>query len=443
MARSKYSRYDDLIKRPGKLVSGQRQAVHAAVSKLKRELKKEPTLKASKFGIKLTDGLCVYPVGGDTYGGCSIACKFCFVHNWPGMRNAVRQKPKPVDPNKLFQSLFDDEDVLFYVRKGVPVELGCISDPMTSPEESLGVTLDILGMLAKLPLGVIMTTKRPDKLTDEYLKLLKETNSVVKVSFSAMNERKARLLEPGAISPLQRIEELKRIRSYGIPTVARFAPWIHTEAPYDYSLFRGAVGSIVFSPMLYTIGWRSSWSPKVWEVIFGDKAPEGEQRPGTELYEWMLERECDYFWYYRYDTTDLPWYGGTDMSVLLDPYRIREIFSSQIKRAVKEADIQSSGICTGFSSVRNIDMCSAPYCCYVGDNKYDEDALIPQWHKNQWDDFMLPTEKRSRLHISKMVTANMYVPLIKRNTSLQPFDISNIPDIIEEPDDLNSRMASQ
>jgi DNA repair photolyase len=341
-------------------------------------------LENGKLRITEQSGYCAFPVGGDTYRACAhgrLYCseKFCINQH---LRTAI--VPTPRDHRQLFESIYEDPEVRrFVVDMGVPVQLGVTSDPFPPIEATEQVTLKTMRLLAQAGIAWLITTKAPNRMNAEHRALTKATGSVVKCSFSVLNDARAAILEPGAPPPSVRLAAMREMKAEGIYTVVRLNPYLH-GVEYDYDLLADACHGVVVEPLRFATPWRSQDLTAMWEVISGEKRPEGEYKRGSAAYKWAEQKERTYFGQVQ-DPSDVYHSGGIHW-VISDSRILREVFSREREKA--KARGLTFGICSLGQGIHNIDLNEAPYCCCVNPMLgYDRWALVPQWHVDQWAAF--------------------------------------------------------
>ena len=357
--------------------------------------------------IAREDGYCVFPVGGDTYRGCSHGCLYCYERQADNQHLRKAQAPTPRDYRQLVNSIYTDPEVRrFVVDFKIPVRLGICSEPLPPIEASERNTLKTLKLLSDLGIPVILSTKAPQRLSAEHLEYLQQPLGVVKVSFSTLDDERARLLEPYAPLPSQRLEAMRAIRAAGIPVVARLNPWLRTE-DYDYGLLAGAANGVTVELFRFSVTWRHSFPVQFWEIL-GEPAPggaRGEFKRGTPEYKWAYQQEHKYF--APFQSEGIPYHSEGIHWVQSDPFILREIFERERDKA--HAVGLTWGICSFGNGIHNIDLNEAPYCCCVNQAlNYDRLALVPQWHKDRWAGYRCDLTEQLDLNLGvlRLIYAN-------------------------------------
>lgn len=359
-----------------------------------KTVKKKPDMVAGNLHISEDSGYCAFPVGGDTYRGCPYRCLYCYeIQTRNQHLRAVGVTATPRDYQQLFNAIFESPEVRRWVIDfKIAITLGDLSDPFPTIEPREKNTLKFLRLLQKSGIGVLITTKAPHLITDEYLEIMhKLPGCVVKSSFSDFDEEAARILEPGAVEPMNRIAHLERIKKAGIPTVARIAPFM-PRTEYDLKLLQGAVDGITIELFRTSTTWRHSIPVKFWEFyarklgITPYKAPEGDGKSGSRRYDWIVRVEKAMF--QDWQSEGMPYHSAGYHWILVDSYIMRGIYQDYRRRASELG--MSFGICNPQQGIHNIDLNQSPYCCFVCERiKYDKNNLVALWHKNQWKELMV------------------------------------------------------
>ena len=149
------------------------------------------------------------------YTGCSHFCLYCYATSYIGRR--------PSTPKKGFlKSLIKDlskplDDYPF-------VELSTSSDPYPPEESMYLLTRKTIELLASRKINILITTK--SNLVVRDIELLRQTNSAVMITITTLDESIAKIIEPGAPSPRDRLEVIEKLSEAGIPVGARIDPII-------------------------------------------------------------------------------------------------------------------------------------------------------------------------------------------------------------------------
>jgi len=352
-------------------------------------------------------GYCALPVFGDTYRNCSGHCVYCYEIQ---CNNQHLRDPEiyALDHRTMFHSLYDDPDVHFWViKRGMPVRIGNVSDPFPNIEKRVRSTARLLKLLIQAGVQVQLTTKRPDNVDDEHIALLKSLpKAMIRVSMGTTDDRIAKILEPGSPLPSVRFEHIKRLSDAGIEMGVRFAPHFHV---FDYDYQKAAdcgAANVTVDAFRFSALWRHSTDPRLWEVLSGQTFPGGDLKDKDSFARQRVEaREHEYFAPVQ-DLERHEYLAPGNLWIYSDPFKLRALWSAEREKAHLVG--LRFGICAFGCGIHNIDLNDVPCGCLSEGWAYDEGALVPQWHKNQWADYKIPLvqEYERDLAIYRFVIAN-------------------------------------
>lgn len=165
----------------------------------------------------------------NTYAGCSMACIYCYTRGskYGGDYGAVvsaKSNAVPVLKKQLKNCIRRNErDIIL---------LGSAADPYPTVEKDLNLTREVLGIIKryKFPTHILTKSKLilrdmdiikgirdvamvPDDLFDKL-----DNGVIVSFSFSTLDEEIAEVIEPGAPSPQERLETMKKFSDAGFKT---------------------------------------------------------------------------------------------------------------------------------------------------------------------------------------------------------------------------------
>jgi len=151
------------------------------------------------------------------YTGCAHSCIYCYASNYIPAHSTPRPK------KDLVPSIVRDLKVL---PKGVLIELSSSSDPYTSPENELQLTRKVLQLLLESSMRVLITTKSALVVRD--LDILSKFRGRVSVAITITtpNNALAKVLEPSAPPPSERLKAIETLRKHGIAVTLRLDPVI-------------------------------------------------------------------------------------------------------------------------------------------------------------------------------------------------------------------------
>jgi len=163
------------------------------------------------------------------YRGCEHGCIYCFArptHAWlglsPGIDFETRLFAKPGAAARLREELADPR------YRVAPIALGTNTDPYQPTERRLGITRQILEVLAECSHPITIVTKSALILRDlDILVPMAERGLVnVAVSVTTLDPALARKMEPRAPAATRRLEAIRELAAAGIPTGVMVAPVI-------------------------------------------------------------------------------------------------------------------------------------------------------------------------------------------------------------------------
>lgn len=165
------------------------------------------------------------------YAGCSVGCIYCYTR---GSKYGVRQTPE----NVINRGVALKTDAVPILKRQLKnrlwrgergfIVLGSAAEAYPDVEKDLKVTREILGLIKRFKFPVHVCTKSKLVLRDlDLLRAIDETAVLaddmaylghavfISFSFSTLDEGLARLLEPGAPSPQERLETMKKCSEAG------------------------------------------------------------------------------------------------------------------------------------------------------------------------------------------------------------------------------------
>ena len=148
------------------------------------------------------------------YSGCDHSCVYCYASSY--VPNFSECHPK----KELLQKLRTEASKL----KGELVSIANSSDPYPRMEASAGITRKCLEILTENDCRIQIITK--SSIVTRDVDLLVKVPSTVALTITTDDDGKARLLEPQAPLPSERIRALKDLSREGIPVSVRIDPII-------------------------------------------------------------------------------------------------------------------------------------------------------------------------------------------------------------------------
>jgi DNA repair photolyase len=163
------------------------------------------------------------------YAGCSMACIYCYTRGSKyggehGVDVSAKSNAVPILKKSLKNSIRRNE-------RGIII-LGSAADPYPAVEKELALTREILGIIKRFKFPVHILTKSELILRDmDILKGIKEiailpdelvdkldNGVIISFSFSSLDEKLAKIIEPGVPKPIERLETMKKFSDAGFKT---------------------------------------------------------------------------------------------------------------------------------------------------------------------------------------------------------------------------------
>ena len=158
---------------------------------------------------------CPFKYSLNPYTGCSIGCHYCYATAYIGLR--------PSTPKKALEArLLRD---LARIPPGAIVNVGTSSDPYPPEEAELGLTRRALEVLVPRGYRVLITTKGTLYASRD-LGLIARGNVAVTPTITMLDESMARIVEPLAPPPRERLWAAREAASSGVPVAVRLDPVI-------------------------------------------------------------------------------------------------------------------------------------------------------------------------------------------------------------------------
>ena len=169
------------------------------------------------------------------YAGCSFNCIYCYIRGSKYGENMAKTLSAKINAPELLEKQLS--------RRAKRGEYGIIAlssstEPYMPIEEKLKLTRRLLEIILKYRFPVEIATK--SKLVLRDLDLLKEIDKnailpadlksklkhrvIISFSISTLDEKLAKILEPGAPKPIERLETMKRCKEEGFFTGICFIP---------------------------------------------------------------------------------------------------------------------------------------------------------------------------------------------------------------------------
>ena len=148
------------------------------------------------------------------YTGCDHACVYCYASSY--IPKFFQCRPKRDIISKLKREAAKLEGELISIANS--------SDPYPNVEFKTGLTRQCLEVLSKSNCKIQMITKSTIVRRD--MDLLKRIPSMVSLTITSIDENVAKLLEPRAAAPKERLKIIETLIEKGVPTSVRIDPII-------------------------------------------------------------------------------------------------------------------------------------------------------------------------------------------------------------------------
>jgi DNA repair photolyase len=185
---------------------------------------------------------CSMPMTFDVYGSCSYNCLYCFAYYQKAQcLGGYQSDVRSVDPAsivRLFKNTlagrFSNATRMArqfapYILSRKVMQIGALADQFDENERRHGVTLALLRFFDMIDYPLSFSTKAVWWTQDpRYMALFARHrhNWHVKVSVITADKSKARHLEAGCPTPMQRIDAIRRLSDIGVSTTLRLRPFL-------------------------------------------------------------------------------------------------------------------------------------------------------------------------------------------------------------------------
>ncbi|MBS7651494.1 radical SAM protein, partial [Candidatus Bathyarchaeota archaeon] len=149
------------------------------------------------------------------YTGCSHKCLYCYISSY--IPNPFEARPKKDFVKRL---TFELEKI----DRRIPICMASSSDPYTPIESKLGLTRETIKVLREYSARFLIVTK--SDLVTRDIDLLKRCMAAVNITVTTLNDDEAKMLEPAAPKPTERLRAIETLRDHDIPCSARVDPII-------------------------------------------------------------------------------------------------------------------------------------------------------------------------------------------------------------------------
>ncbi len=203
-----------------------------------REVRAKSILNASKIY-----DYCVNP-----YTGCGVACRYCYAAMFiPRYSGHAEPWGTFVDAKVNAPELLARQIVR--AKPGM-IWISSVCDPYQPAEERFGLTRACLEVLRGTGRSITLQTKSARILRDFDL-IRSLPGAAVILSITTDDERTARLFEPGASPPAERVEVLARFHEAGVRTSAFIGPILPGDHARLVGMLRGKVDEVLVDRLNY------------------------------------------------------------------------------------------------------------------------------------------------------------------------------------------------
>jgi DNA repair photolyase len=176
-------------------------------------------------------------LAANLYVGCGHACKYCYARdmavNNGWLKSAgefnTRPRPKDEDVSELMARFRRDVKKLAKAGNTRQVLLSFTTDAFQPLEEDLGITHEALLIMSIHGQKGCILTKAPDRALWQDHELIKRGGHSLGATITTMDQEMARVLEPGAPDPQQRMNALAQAHKEGISTWLSLEPIISPD----------------------------------------------------------------------------------------------------------------------------------------------------------------------------------------------------------------------
>lgn len=234
---------------------------------------------------------CSMPMTFDTYSNCSFGCIYCFSQFQRALGGSkedyLAKKVEAVNVEKIKKMFLEPDkhagQFATYIKQRRVMQWGGLSDQFDGFERKYGKTLELLRFFKSIDYPLCFSTKSTWWTEDErYMELVRgQKNWNFKFSIITLDEKKARIIEHGVPTPLQRLDALQRIAEADAGgATLRLRPFIiGVSTPTYLDLIReaGRRGATALSTEFFCMEQRSK--------VLKAKAPIFNRECGFDLFD--------------------------------------------------------------------------------------------------------------------------------------------------------------
>jgi DNA repair photolyase len=196
------------------------------------------------FSITSQFAFCGLPLRLDTYRGCAFRCTYCFARYRGG--NTPAESVRPAEPSVITSTVDRAMDgtsngvLAQFIQRRTPIHLGGMTDPLQPAEQRHRITAMVLKALNERRYPVVLSTRSSLIGEPPYLDMAREGGAVVQLSFSTLDDERARRVEPHCEPPSRLLRVMEKLAHGGVPVTGRWQPYIPR--------FSGARGDFIRRP---------------------------------------------------------------------------------------------------------------------------------------------------------------------------------------------------
>lgn len=190
-------------------------------------------------GIRWTGEICdcSLPIAMDTYNICSYKCAYCFSqfqrmgcragHESTYKKNLLEHIS--IDKIKKIFSLQTKSQFNRWIKEKRPIQWGALSDQFDENERQNGITLELLRFFSELDYPISFSSKAAWFTEDpRYMEIIQKMGKKwnFKISIITLDAEKAKKIERGVPSPVERLKAIERLSKTGASVTLRLRPFI-------------------------------------------------------------------------------------------------------------------------------------------------------------------------------------------------------------------------
>ena len=175
--------------------------------------------QSPRWSAEIAD--CSMPMTFDTYSNCAFGCMYCFSQFQRAIGNGkdayLSKEVRAVNVDHI-KKMFREPDKYAgqfapYIKQRRVMQWGGLSDEFDGYERKYGKTLELLRFFKEIDYPLCFSTKATWWTQDErYMSLVRgQRNWNFKFSIITLDEEKAREMERGVPTPMERLEAIRRI----------------------------------------------------------------------------------------------------------------------------------------------------------------------------------------------------------------------------------------